>query len=75
MPMSDAQGPKSAHEKLEELLLRARTMPRGGDLEGLLVREMQELASALQQQVLEEREKPDDASSQASFPPSGKPPQ
>ena len=74
--MSDAQGPKSAHEKLEELLLRARTMPRGGDLEALLVREMQELAGAVQRQALDEREKPDgDASSQASFPPSGKPPQ
>jgi len=72
--MPDSPVPKSSQVKLAELLDRVRQMPRGGDLEGLLVKEAEELVRIVQQEALSVREE-SGASDEASFSPSGEPSQ
>lgn len=73
--MAHDPAPKSARQKLNEMMERVRQMPPGGDLASLLTREITELAQAAEQEALEERKKAEEDRRKAGFPPSGKPSQ
>jgi hypothetical protein len=73
--MTDVPVEKSAKEKLEKMMERVRSMPRGGDLASLLTRELGELAELAEREALREREKAEDDRRKAGFSPSGKPSQ
>ena len=61
---------KRSQEQMEELFEKVRAMKRGGDLEGLLVEEIEKVKSLIYEEALEERKKLA-ASSEADFSPSG----
>ena len=58
--------------KLEELAQRVRQMKPGGDLEGLLIQEIEQLKTIIFEQAIEIR-KQTAAAHPADFPPSGLP--
>jgi hypothetical protein len=71
--MTENHADKTAKERLEEMMERVRSMPRGGDLASLLTREIEELAELVEREALAEREKAEDDRRKAGFPPSGEP--
>jgi hypothetical protein len=71
--MTDNHADRTAKEKLEEMMERVRSMPRGGDLASLLTHEIEELAELVEKEALAEREKAEDDRRKAGFPPSGEP--
>jgi hypothetical protein len=61
--MKEMPDAKTLQQKIEETMSRVCQMPRGGDLEGLLIQEVEELKTLLQAEALRRRE--------AAFPPCG----
>ena len=68
--MTSSRGSKKRSvEQMEELFEKVRAMKRGGDLEGLLVEEIEKVKRLIYEEALEERGKLA-ASSEADFSPS-----
>jgi hypothetical protein len=64
--------PQPLERKLQEFLTQVRTMPRGGDLEGLIEDNAAELKLLLYEVAARQREE-SAAAQPADFPPSGLP--
>ena len=68
----NAEGPSagSLQHTIEEFVIQVRTMPRGGDLEGLIEESAAELKLLLYEVAARERQQ-STAAAPADFPPSG----
>lgn len=68
--MTCCESPESrVAKRVEEMLERVRALKRGGDLEGLIDGEMEEVKRLLREEAIGERARID-ASVEADFPPS-----
>jgi len=65
--------PEALEQRLQEFLAQVRTMPRGGDLEGLIEDNAAELKLLLYEVAARQRQQAA-AAEPADFPPSGLPP-
>lgn len=66
---TEGSRPLTAQEKLEQMMARVRAMKSGGDLAGLLTKELGELAEAAEREALAEREKEEQARREAGVSP------